>query len=316
MTMSASPPSSELQMGQGSVMSRTEMELVRRLRAGRTSLPLLPHVAAVALGLANDNDASVLELAELVDGDPPIAARFLSVANSAAYWRGFSASSTQAAIVRLGLAATRDLLFQVVYASSSKGLKRFQQAVQRSFSRSVTAGIATREIARELKQPYEYAYMAGLLHDIGEARVYRILAALPEPPTDQALVEDLVSRYHTTAGAEIAMAWRLPSDIVDVCAAHHDEDAADKPHIRLVMLADAVVSAIEHHKKRGWEPLDFSRFEELGVDRAQAESFIGHTRVAASPGLDADPERLSSPASRSRPAGTASRRPRLSGGPR
>ena len=106
-----------------SQMGELERELVRRLRTGRAALPVLPDVAQAALRLANDPDARIDELARLVDTDPPIAARFMSVANSAGYWRGLLTASTQSAIVRLGLANTRDLLFQVVYAASASGLR-------------------------------------------------------------------------------------------------------------------------------------------------------------------------------------------------
>src|SRR5450432_1428481 len=182
-------------------MSETERELVRRLRTGRAALPVLPQVAESALRLANDPDARITDLAELVDTDPPIAARFMSVANSVAYWRGLLTSSTQSAIVRLGLANTRDLLFQVVYAASSGGLKRYQAQVQKSFKRSVVAAVAARTAARELEMDSEYDYMSGLLHDIGEARIYRILDGLPNRVEDPKLVKQLVQRYHTAAGA-------------------------------------------------------------------------------------------------------------------
>ena len=288
MTLSVEvPPSSPPPSGPASTdMSETERRLVKRLRSGRTSLPMLPHVATVALSLANDPAASVMELAELVDGDPPIAARFLSVANSAAYWRGHNASSTQAAIVRLGLAATRDLLFQVVYAASTQGLKRYQTQVQASFARSVRCGVVTRAVCRELRQPYEYAYMAGLLHDIGEARVYRVLASLPKCAEGPAHIKELVRRHHAEAGAEVAMTWRLPADIVDVCAAHHDPQAASVPHVRLVMIADAIVDFFEHEKNRRWEPFDFTRFEALDVSEAQAKALIERAKRELTPRRD------------------------------
>jgi len=66
-------------------MTETERELVKRLRTGRAALPVLPQVAEAALRLANDPDARIHDLAELVDTDPPIAARFMSLANSVAY---------------------------------------------------------------------------------------------------------------------------------------------------------------------------------------------------------------------------------------
>ena len=258
-------------------MTETERELVKRLRTGRAALPVLPQVAEAALRLANDPDARIGDLAELVDTDPPIAARFMSVANSVAYWRGLLTSSTQSAIVRLGLANTRDLLFQVVYAASSGGLKRYQMQVQKSFKRSVVAAVAARTAARELEIDSEYDYMSGLLHDIGEARIYRILDGLPRFD-DPKLAQDLVQRYHTAAGAEVAMAWKLPTEIVDACAAHHDPKAIGVPHVRLVMIADAVVDALESGKSP-----NFERFESLLVDVSIARRIIDLTKSAASP---------------------------------
>ena len=257
-------------------MSETERELVKRLRTGRAALPVLPQVAEAALRLANDPDARITDLAGLVDTDPPIAARFMSVANSVAYWRGLLTSSTQSAIVRLGLANTRDLLFQVVYAASSGGLKRYQIQVQKSFKRSVVAAVAARTAARELEIVSEYDYMSGLLHDIGEARIYRILDGLPNKVNDNKLVNDLVQRYHTAAGAEVAMAWKLPTEIVDACAAHHDPQAIGVPHVRLVMIADAVVDALEAGRTPNWE-----RFESLLVDVSIARRIIDLTKAAA-----------------------------------
>jgi len=256
-------------------MSETERELVKRLRTGRAALPVLPQVAESALRLANDPDARINDLAELVDTDPPIAARFLSVANSVAYWRGLLTSSTQSAIVRLGLANTRDLLFQVVYAASSGGLKRYQIQVQRSFKRSVVAAVAARTAASELGIETDYDYMSGLLHDIGEARIYRILDGLPKVENPK-LAKELVQRYHCAAGAEVAMAWKLPTEIVDACAAHHDPSAAGAPHVRLVMIADAVVDAIEAGRTA-----DLSRFEGLLVDVGTARKIIDLTKKAS-----------------------------------
>jgi putative nucleotidyltransferase with HDIG domain len=262
-----------------SQMSDLERELVRKLRTGRAALPLLPQVAEAALRLANNPDARIDELARLVDTDPPIAARFMSVANSVAYWRGLITASTQSAIVRLGLANTRDLLFQVVYAASTSGLKKFQTAVHQSFKRSVVAAVAARTIARELGMASDYDYMSGLLHDIGEARIYRILDGLTVPYEARSEVKALVQKYHCVAGAEVAMAWKLPTEIVDACAAHHDEVASSNPSVRLVMIADQVVNAIEA-SDRG-SRFDSAPFERLGVDGETARALIEKTRKGA-----------------------------------
>ena len=254
-----------------------ERELVKRLKTGRAALPVLPAVAQSAIRLANDPDARITDLAGLVDTDPPIAARFMSVANSVIYFRGWVTSSTQSAIIRLGLASTRDLLFQVVYASTSGGLKKHQAAVQASFRHSVLAAHAARVTSRELAIGSEYDYMSGLLHDIGESRIYRILDGCKSPSTPE-LVESLVKKYHESAGAEVAMAWKLPTEIVDACAAHHDPAAAATPHVRLVMIADCIVNALAAEIDQEKRELDFEPFDRLLVDPAIARRLIEKTR--------------------------------------
>jgi putative nucleotidyltransferase with HDIG domain len=267
-------------------MPELERELVRRLKTGRAALPVLPAVAQSAIRLANDPGARITDLASLVDTDPPIAARFMSVANSVIYFRGWVTSSTHSAIVRLGLASTRDLLFQAVYASSAAGLNKYQSAVQASFRRSVVAAHAARVISRELSIVSEYDYMSGLLHDVGESHIYRILDGL-EVSADPELVESLVRKYHESAGAEVAMAWKLPTEIVDACAAHHDPAAAANPHVRLVMIADCVVAALaaEDHLHgqdgqdgQGRREIDFETFDKLLVDPSIARRLIEKTR--------------------------------------
>jgi putative nucleotidyltransferase with HDIG domain len=263
-------------------ISELELELVKRLQTGSAALPVLPAVAQAAIRLANDPDARMTELASLVDSDSTIAARFMSVANSVIYFRGWVTSSTQSAIVRLGLASTRDLLFQVAYANTSGGFKQYQSAVQASFRRSVMAAHAARAASRELSIGGEYDYMSGLLHDIGEARIYRILDGLTLQAEPE-LVASLVRKYHESAGAEVAMSWKLPTEIVDACAAHHDRAAAANPHVRLVMIADCVVAALEAEAGADRRDTDFEAFDKLLVDPSIARRIIEKTRPFAQP---------------------------------
>jgi putative nucleotidyltransferase with HDIG domain len=149
--------------------------------------------------------------------------------------------------------------------------------VQESFRKSVIAAHAARIASRELSIGSEYDYMSGLLHDIGESRIYRILDGLKAPSTP-ALVAQLVRKYHESAGAEVAMAWKLPTEIVDACAAHHDPAAAATPHVRLVMIADCVVDALEAELGQEKREIDFGPFDKLLVDPSIARRLIEKTR--------------------------------------
>jgi diguanylate cyclase (GGDEF)-like protein/putative nucleotidyltransferase with HDIG domain len=228
------------------VISPLEQLLLEKLQSGIAGLPLLPEAASEALRLAGDARTDVARIAKLVDRDPPIAARFVAVATSAVYaGRAGKATNTQQALVRIGLAAARDLLYQVVYERSGSDLPRYRREVVQSFQRSVRTALATRTLAAELGVVFPYAYLAGLLHDIGEARIYRILAHTSTAPEDGAAVADIVAKHHAKAGAGIAQVWKLPPQIVEVCASHHDDPTKVAPHVRLVMASDLVVRLCE-----------------------------------------------------------------------
>lgn len=256
-----------------------EVALVQTLEGGRAALPLLPHVASQALELANNPESGIREFAELIMRDPPIAARFIATANSALFSRGQTIRSVQDAVARIGLGGARDLVFQVVYASTVSGLKQFQEQVQVSFDRSVLCGVICRVGAPLLRLNIADAYLCGLLHDIGESRVYRILSeGKAVPSVEEARV--LVDKYHPRAGAELAMRWALPDEIVQVCRRHAERGAPSSDQLRLVRVADLIVSAVQEQSES--PELPKAELDELGVSIEQVRTIIGRSIEAAS----------------------------------
>lgn len=251
-----------------------EAALLVYLESRRAALPVLPDVATQALRVANDPNANLRRFAALVDKDPHIAARFISVANSVIYARGTKTTDINGAVIRVGLQGARDILFQVVYSASTVGLPRYQQAVSRSFARSVLAGTAMRRLTKMLGTPFPYDYLTGLLHDIGEARVYRILASLPTPPSAEHASE-LVRRHHCRAGVELAEAWSLPEEIVKACGRHHDLDDTSLA-VRLVRIADAAVEQVTPLNGRTPAEPSETWFEAFGLRPDQARTLLEH----------------------------------------
>ncbi len=259
--------------------SAAEAALVQTLEGGRAALPLLPHVATQALELANNRDASVREFSELIMRDPPIAARFIATANSALYSRGQTIRSVNDAVARIGLGASRDLVFQVVYANTVTGLKQFQEEVEASFHRSVLCGVICRVAAPLLRLNVADAYLCGLLHDIGESRIYRILSEGKVSPSPEEAAS-LVQKYHPRAGAELAMRWALPDEIVQVCRRHEERGAPPSDQLRLVRVADLVAAPVKDQSDK--PELPPTALEELCVSVEQARTIIGRSIEAAS----------------------------------
>ena len=213
-----------------------------RAMSHRAGLPLLPEAAAQALELARDPSSDMPRIAKLVDRDPTLAARFIALANSPLYSYGSRVVSTHAALVRLGLATSRDLLLQVVYERTKGGLKNYQTEVEASFKRSVIAALAAVDVARCKNILFEDAYLCGLLHDLGEGRIYRVLSELDGKHSPE-LVKTLVDKHHARAGAEVARTWGLPQAVVEACEAHHQAPDSVPDRVRIIMIADCIAEA-------------------------------------------------------------------------
>lgn len=267
------PPSSQTPLSKrppARTADDIETALARQLERARASLPVLPQIASTALRLANDPDANLVRFAELVERDPHIAARFMSLANSVLYSRGFKTTTTRDAVVRVGLAGARDILFQIVYSASTVGLPRFQQSVAASYRRGVLGGLAARLINKVVGLPFPFDYLCGLLHDIGEARVYRALASIDLPCNERKAAE-LVAKHHAIAGSELASAWGLPEDIILACAFHHSDTPDDRHAVRLVQMADAFLAYAQPPSAPDAEPGNKEWYEKFGLTTGQAD---------------------------------------------
>jgi len=193
-------------------------EIVR----GTGDLPVLPKAAAEALRLANSKDMDFERVAKVAESDPPLAARFLGVANSALYYRGTTVRSLHRAVVRLGAQTTRDVLYMAVYGSTVFDVPEFRDLVEDSFTHSIQVAHIAREVAPLLGSDPDRSFLAGLLHEMGRARCYKIAARNPNLRADRAVVQAAVDQLYPEAGARLAQAWHLPDEVVECCRRHLD----------------------------------------------------------------------------------------------
>jgi putative nucleotidyltransferase with HDIG domain len=224
-------------------------QLQRDLARGTSDLPTLPRSVTEALRLARTPGLDFDEVARVAAGDPPLSARVVSVANSALYARAGMPriASVRRAAVRLGTQATRDVLFQVAYASMFVDAPRFRDLVEATFQHGVRAARCARLLAREQGLDGDIAFLSGLLHDIGRARCWKLLARY-RGAIDLAAATSAVELLHAIAGAELAAAWHLPEGVVEACRWHHEP--AGRDYAMLIAAADAVARLDEGRGNR------------------------------------------------------------------
>jgi len=214
-------------------------QLALYLARGTSDLPTLPRSVTDALRLARSPQLDLDELSRVAASDPPLAARVISVANAAAYARAGMPrmASVRHAAVRLGTQATRDVLYQVAYASMFVDAPRYRDLIEATFQHGGRVARLARNLAGERGLDVDVAFLAGLLHDIGRARCWKLLAQLRVNVT-VAEAAPVVDELHAGAGAELAAAWHLPFEVVEACRSHHEPFARD--HALVVAVADTV----------------------------------------------------------------------------
>jgi len=254
------------------VQSLTLMQsLEADLSRGTGDLPVLPAAAMEALRLAQKPHMSFAEVVRGVEVEPPLAARILAHVNSPLYSRGIPIASLQQALARMGVQATRDILYMAVYGTALFRTPRYQGRVRRIFDRGVLVGRAARllaESARAESIDPDMGFLAGLLHDIGRTRCLKLIAGYADR-APEAEVEDAIEALHAEAGAELIGAWNLPPEIANVCR-HHTDPPEDEPLALLVQVADLLARSVTEADWRGKRrELLKSGLERLDVPREE-----------------------------------------------
>lgn len=215
----------------------------RDLSRGTAALPMLPRGAREALRLAKKPDVDMNDIVEVVEGDPALTARLLAVANSAIYNRGFAMASVRRAVVRLGLQATRDILYQAVYAAILYDVPGFKARVEATFVHGVVASRVARRIAQVVHVDEDAAFLAGLLHDVGKGRLYKIANKLGRVDAEDEEVHHAVDELHARSSSDLCRAWRLGPEIIEACAWHHEPKTSKLAQV--IAAADVLSRRVE-----------------------------------------------------------------------
>jgi HD-like signal output (HDOD) protein len=213
-------------LGEG-VSSAPEEALLAQLLAKFTSPryrpPTLPTVALELLQLAERTDTDVKRLVGLLEKDPMLAAQVLKLAQSAAYAGRMPLTSLRDAVVRLGMGRLRDLVMEASLSIQVFRGDGVSENMERLRLHSTITGHLARVVCRTTPLSPEYAFLCGLLHDIGVAGSLIVLD--PGARRDLRSAWPAIGRVHARASAIICKLWKLPPEIEKVVGVHSEWNA-------------------------------------------------------------------------------------------
>jgi HD-like signal output (HDOD) protein len=212
-------------------------------------LPALSAVVQKLLVLLRDPDFSADEVCATIGTDQALTTRVLRLVNSPAYGLSRDIASIDRAVVILGSEALQNLVLcagvaQTIesYGSPSSFVAYWRHALH------VGHGARLLALRTGLAAP-ENAFLAGLVHDIGELALAVVRPAEWQRILDLGSHERLANEKHylglthQRAGYVLLSQWCLPDDVCEVARNHHLArlaTARERPLIMLVALADVL----------------------------------------------------------------------------
>jgi putative nucleotidyltransferase with HDIG domain len=218
-------------------------------------LPSLPAVVMELLGSIEQEDVDISVLAKKVSYDAALTAKTLRLANSSLYSLQVKVTTIQQAITFLGFQTTRNLITAAAVTGCFPS-GRCPGFDDRAFWRhSIATAACARVLARRMRFNQDYAFTAGLLHDIGRQvlvscypeRYARVLAL--RTADDGALLDAERSELgvdHVDAGVALAELWNFSDTMRQAIAYHHAPETPGAGFLAtIVHVANAVVHALD-----------------------------------------------------------------------
>jgi len=281
-------------------------DFLAELLQGMQDLPYEPGLLHDLFSLTTENSPASLEsIGQTISRGQGLAARVLSMANSAYYGLQSEVSSVSRAVAVLGLKEVRNLVLTigvVDLASKRKLPKKFDVAAY--WMHQVGVGETARLIAQHaikagMNEDPDTLYTAGLLHDLGKLFIasFRPLtwSAIRKLREAQNLTDaEAEDRYwgmdHAVIAAHVLSYWNLPDALTDPINWHHQPNLAGDNKCSAAMLH--VANALLHSREEQAIPMpetatalltrfvtDTDRFERDFAERLAPENlraFVSH----------------------------------------
>jgi putative nucleotidyltransferase with HDIG domain len=215
-------------------------------------LPPFPAVAMRVLNLLARDETGMKELTREIQTDPALSLEILTIANSALF--GFRSEVRNILQATALIGAERVKAIALTVAMKGYLTKSFQiPALLACWRHSLACAFLAEDIAKAALMEKDFAYIAGLLHDVGRLALGMIkpveyanlLADADHMPVDILSQErELFGMDHCQAGAWLTRAWKLPKPFVEIAAHHHEAPSGKFDIVAVVhygcLMADAV----------------------------------------------------------------------------
>ena len=248
--------------------------------------------------LLDDPDCAAQEVAQLISQDPALSLRVLRIANSPFFGMSREVDSVARAVTVLGMARVREATLTCAAGQVLTEIPTDVIVMEDFWHHSINCGLIAQALAaRSSRVTEDFAFVAGLLHDIGqlvlfnrfpgEMRVALDLLAEGDRELQMYTVERKVLNIdHMALGAALLHAWHLPERLQECVEFHHQPERAHRYPVEtaVIHLANALADLAQSGSDDLAEasPIDARAWQKVGLEPDIAAAVIDEARGALS----------------------------------
>jgi HD-like signal output (HDOD) protein len=201
-----------------------------RVSTETLQLPVFHHVALRLMHILAKEDYSIAQVVQIITEDQALSSHVLRMANSA-FFGGLSKITTiRDAIVRLGARQVTQIVTVVTqsqqYRSQDKTMATYMQTL---WKHALGCALGTKWFAEKTgyKELAQEGLLAGLLHDIGQLFVLKVLedvqASDPRMTLSKPVLVEVLQHMHVEQGTMLMQHWHIPDLYGEIVRQHHAE---------------------------------------------------------------------------------------------
>ena len=254
-------------------------------------LPSLPEVALEMLSDLENEDISLDTMVEKVTMDQALAAKVLKLANTSYYGANSKVVTIQQAVSLLGTTHTKNLIRTTIFTHHLP-TARCQGFDNKAYWRhNIATAICAEIISRTLHMKHDFAFTAGLMHDIG-----RLVLVVKFPKKYEQVIQcskdndcslldaerSILGVDHVAVGLILALQWNFADAIQDAIRGHHAPDDKELNSLAsIVHVANAIVHALDlsESEEESVPPISQFAWDLLGLNEEAYLSIFHETEL-------------------------------------
>jgi putative nucleotidyltransferase with HDIG domain len=254
-------------------------------------LPTLPEVARAMLSDLDNENISLDAIADKVSLDQSLAAKVLKLANASYYGSNSKVITIQQAVSLLGVKSLKNLI-RVTIFTNHLPVARCRGFDAKAFWRhNIATAICAELISRTLHMKHDFAFTAGLLHDIGRLvlvsrfpKKYEEVIAHAEAHDCEYLEAERVvlGVDHVSVGLILSLQWNFSEAIQDAIRGHHSPAEGEiNPIAAIVHIANVIVHGLDlsENKHEMTPPVSQAAWDSLGLTETAYMAIFHETEL-------------------------------------